>query len=100
MIPEKNLFGTRTGRLGPQNGVTCDLPTNMPEAYFTAKQDQHNHSGQAHHIFLRFLNLRIFFMKFSLFFYSVVSIEIKTSNKLFIITHKDSFSPLKNEKKS
>jgi len=44
VIPETNLFGTSTGRLGPQNGVTVDLPTNMPEAYFTAKQDQHNHS--------------------------------------------------------
>lgn len=33
-----------TGRLGPQNGVTAELPTDMPEAYFNAKQDQLNHS--------------------------------------------------------
>ena len=104
VIPEKNLLGTRTGRLGPQNGVTVDLPTNMPEAYFTAKQDQHNHSGQAHHIFSRLLNLWIFFTKFSLFCFSTVHcrrflLRSKIPIKMFIITEKYSLQSTKKIEK-
>jgi protein maelstrom len=44
VIPDTNIFGTKAGRCGPQNGVTIDLPTKMPESYFSDKQKELNHS--------------------------------------------------------
>ena len=44
VISDTNIFGTKAGRCGPQNGVTIDLPTKMPESYFSDKQRELNHS--------------------------------------------------------
>jgi len=44
VIPDTNIFGTKAGRCGPKNGVTVDLPTEMPENYFSDKQKELNHS--------------------------------------------------------
>jgi len=44
VIPDTNIFGTKAGRCGPKNGVTVDLPTEIPENYFSDKQKELNHS--------------------------------------------------------
>ena len=56
--------------------------------------------GQAHHMFSRFLNLRFFFTKFSLFYFSTrqkFSIVIKNADKMFIMTEKDTLQPSKKK---
>ena len=44
IIPDTNDFGTKVGKTGPMNGVTIDLPPDMPTTYFSTKRDKHNHS--------------------------------------------------------
>lgn len=44
VIPDTNIFGAKAGRCGPKNGVTVDLPSEIPENYFSDKQKELNHS--------------------------------------------------------
>jgi len=44
VIADKNIFGTKAGRCGPKNGITVDLPTKMPESYFSDKRKMLNNS--------------------------------------------------------
>ena len=56
--------------------------------------------GEAHHVFLQFLNLLFFFHKiyFVLFFLQDRSFLLRSMPiKLFITTEKDTCSPLKNK---
>lgn len=44
VIPDTNIFGAKAGRCGPKNGVTVDMPTKVPENYFSDKQKELNNS--------------------------------------------------------